>query len=174
LAVAVLQRCGHHATTILKSFLRERGRRISLRNGAMAAPEPRFGHAATAQQGRASGAGGTIRLASRRGGRYPACHLGRRMRARKAAAAIWLAAVARPPDRRSAKSIEPRGAISFLVDHVASATCREVATSAFSSARNASSARRQVRYQGAASCRRHNKVARSFLSRLFIKLEVQV
>jgi hypothetical protein len=24
--------------------------------------------------------------------------------------------------------------------------------------------RRQVRYQGAASCRRHNKVARSFLS----------
>jgi len=32
-------------------------------------------HAATAQQGRASGAGGTIRLASRRGGQLP-CHAG--------------------------------------------------------------------------------------------------
>ena len=31
----------------------------------------RFEHAATAQQGRASGAGGTIRLASRRGGQLP-------------------------------------------------------------------------------------------------------
>ena len=34
-----------------------------------------FEHAATAQQGRASGAGGTIRLASRRGGQLP-CHAG--------------------------------------------------------------------------------------------------
>src|SRR6202011_5486664 len=47
----------------------------SLRNGATAAPETRFEHAATAQQGRASGAGGTIRLASRRGGQLP-CHAG--------------------------------------------------------------------------------------------------
>jgi len=47
----------------------------SLRNGATAAPETRFELAATAQQGRASGAGGTIRLASRRGGQLP-CHAG--------------------------------------------------------------------------------------------------
>jgi hypothetical protein len=36
-----------------------------------AAPETRFEHAVTAQQDRASGAGGTIRLASRRGGQLP-------------------------------------------------------------------------------------------------------
>jgi hypothetical protein len=53
----------------------QRPRDSSLRNGTRAAPETRFEHAATAHQARAFGAGGTIRLASRRGGQLP-CHAG--------------------------------------------------------------------------------------------------
>ena len=56
---------GQRAT--IARFAAQEGFRIVESFAAVARSE----HAATAQQGRASGAGGTIRLASRRGGQLP-------------------------------------------------------------------------------------------------------